>query len=162
MINHGLITGALFLLVGVVYDRAHTREIGAFGGLGAVVPVYAGIMSLTCFASLGLPGLAGFVSEFLCFLGAFPAWKWAAILSVSGILVTAAFFLRMIEKVFLGPLDPKWQALQDMSGRELLAVLPLTALTVALGVWPRLALDLMNPTVAYLGRLFPDLFGGLR
>ncbi|MFA5138951.1 MAG: NADH-quinone oxidoreductase subunit M [Elusimicrobiota bacterium] len=162
MITHGLITGALFLLVGVVYDRAHTREIGAFGGLGSVVPVYAGIMSLTCFASLGLPGLAGFVSEFLCFLGAFPAWKWVTILSVSGILVTAAFFLRMIEKVFLGPLDSKWEGLPDMNARELLAVLPLTALTVAIGVWPRLALDLMNPTVTYLGRLFPDLFGALR
>ncbi|MEK7656267.1 MAG: NADH-quinone oxidoreductase subunit M, partial [Elusimicrobiota bacterium] len=118
MITHGLITGALFLLVGVIYDRAHTRDIGAFGGLAARLPVYAGLMSLTCFASLGLPGLAGFISEFLCFLGAFPAWKMYTILSVSGILVTAAFFLRMIQRVFLGPLNQKWAGLPDIDVRE--------------------------------------------
>ncbi|MEK7747299.1 MAG: proton-conducting transporter membrane subunit, partial [Elusimicrobiota bacterium] len=162
MITHGLITGALFLLVGVIYDRAHTRDIGAFGGLAARLPVYAGLMSLTCFASLGLPGLAGFISEFLCFLGAFPAWKMYTILSVSGILVTAAFFLRMIQRVFLGPLNQKWAGLPDMDARELIAVVPLSILTVALGVWPRWALDLMDPTVTAMAKLFPDLFRMVR
>ncbi|MFH2201773.1 MAG: NADH-quinone oxidoreductase subunit M [Elusimicrobiota bacterium] len=158
MINHGLITGALFMLVGVLYDRAHTRDLTAFGGLGAKVPVYAGLMTLTAMASLGLPGLAGFVSEFLCFLGAFPAWPLWTVLSVSGILVTAAFFLRMLQKVFLGPLNEKWAELPDMNTRELLAVVPLAVLTLVLGVWPRLALDLMNPTLIYIAGLFPDMF----
>ncbi|MFH1725919.1 MAG: NADH-quinone oxidoreductase subunit M [Elusimicrobiota bacterium] len=162
MISHGIITGALFLLVGVIYDRAHTRDIEAFGGLGARVPVYAGLMSLTCFASLGLPGLAGFISEFLCFLGAFPAWKLWTILSVSGILVTAAFYLRMIQKVFLGPLNEKWASLPDMTARELIAVAPLAVLMVVFGVWPRLVLDLMNPTITYLAKMFPDMFQMVR
>ncbi|HVE14831.1 MAG TPA: NADH-quinone oxidoreductase subunit M [Elusimicrobiota bacterium] len=162
MINHGLITGALFLLVGVIYDRAHTRDISAFGGLAAKLPVYAALMSLTCFASLGLPGLAGFISEFLCFLGAFHAWKLYTTLSVIGILVTAAFFLRMLQKVFLGPLNAKWADLPDMDGRELISVAPLAALTVLFGVWPKLLLDVMNPTVTYISKMFPDMFQAVR
>jgi len=158
MINHGMITGALFMLVGVIYDRAHTRDLTAFGGLGAKLPVLTGLMTLTVMASLGLPGLAGFVSEFLCFLGAFPAWPLWTILSVSGILVTAAFFLRMLQKVFMGPLNEKWAALPDMNARELIAVGPLAVLTVVLGVWPRLALDIMNPTIVFITGMFPDMF----
>ncbi|MBI4376333.1 MAG: NADH-quinone oxidoreductase subunit M, partial [Elusimicrobia bacterium] len=154
MINHGIITGSLFLLVGVIYDRAHTRDISAFGGLALRVPVYAGLMSLACFASLGLPGLAGFVSEFFCFLGAFPRWKIYTAVSVLGILATAAFFLRMLEKVFLGPLNARWAELPDMNTRELVAILPLSALTVALGIWPRWALDLMNTTMIHMAGLF--------
>ena len=156
MINHGLITGALFLLVGVIYDRAHTRDIGAFGGLAAKVPVYAGLMSLACFASLGLPGLAGFCGEFLCFVGAFPRWKVYTGVSVIGILVTTAFFLRMLEKVFLGPFNEKWKDLTDMDARELCALLPLVALTIYLGLYPKPALDLINATVGHMAGLFND------
>ena len=126
------------------------------------LPVYAGLMAMTCFASLGLPGLAGFISEFLCFLGAFPAWKLYTILSVSGILVTAAFFLRMLQKVFLGPLNEKWKELPDMDLRELVSVGPLAALMLLFGVWPRLVLDLMNPTITYMSKMFPDMFGLVR
>lgn len=154
MINHGIITGSLFLLVGVLYDRAHTRDIDAFGGLGVKVPVYTGVTVVAAMASLGLPGLAGFISEFLCFLGAFPVWKLYTSLSVIGILVTAAFFLRMIQNVFLGPFNAKWSGLTDMDLRELLAVAPLTVLTVFLGLWPRAALDYMNPTLMALAELF--------
>ncbi|MBI5883003.1 MAG: NADH-quinone oxidoreductase subunit M [Elusimicrobia bacterium] len=154
MINHGIITGALFLLVGVVYDRAHTRDIGAFGGLAAKVPVFAGLMSLSCFASLGLPGMAGFISEFLCFLGAFPRWKIYTAVSVLGVIITAAFFLRMIEKVFLGPLNKRWADLPDMNTRELVSVVPLAILMVALGIWPKWALDMMNTTMVSLAGLF--------
>ncbi|MBI5631583.1 MAG: NADH-quinone oxidoreductase subunit M [Elusimicrobia bacterium] len=154
MINHGIITGSLFLLVGVIYDRAHTRDISAFGGLAVRVPVFAGLMFLACFASLGLPGLAGFVSEFLCFLGAFERWKVYTAVSVLGILATAAFFLRMMEKVFLGPFNQKWAGLEDMSARELTSILPLTALTIVLGVWPRWALDIMDTTLIHMANLF--------
>ena len=150
MITHGLITGSLFLLVGVIYDRAHTRDIGAFGGLGARLPVYTGLMAIQAMASLGLPGLAGFVSEFLCFLGAFEAWPYYVAAGTIGILVTAAFFLRMIERVFLGPFNEKWAGLKDMNPRELVAIVPLAVLTLVIGIWPRLALDLIDPTVTYL------------
>jgi NADH-quinone oxidoreductase subunit M len=154
MITHGIITGALFLLVGVIYDRAHTRDISAFGGLAVRVPVYAALMFLACFASLGLPGLAGFVSEFLCFLGAFQAWKVYAAVSVLGVLATAAFFLRMMEKVFLGPFNNKWAGLTDMNARELCAVVPLAVMTVVLGVYPKIALDVMNTTMVYMANMF--------
>ncbi|MDA8244585.1 MAG: NADH-quinone oxidoreductase subunit M [Elusimicrobia bacterium] len=150
MITHGVITGSLFLLVGVIYDRAHTRDIDAFGGLAARFPVYAGIMIIQVMASLGLPGLAGFVGEFLCFLGAFQWWPYYAAIGAIGILVTAAFFLRMIEKVFLGPFNEKWAGLKDMTARELIAIVPLAALTIVIGVWPRVCLDVINPTITYL------------
>jgi len=154
MITHGVITGSLFLLVGVIYDRTHTRDITAFGGLGARVPVYTGLMTVGCMASLGLPGLAGFVSEFLCFLGGFAAWQVVTCVAVLGILITAAFFLRMLQKVFLGPLNTKWADLEEINTRELCAIVPLTVLTVVLGVWPRLALDMINPTVTQIAAIF--------
>ncbi len=154
MVNHGIITGSLFLLVGVIYDRAHTRDISAFGGLAVRLPVYAGLMFLACFASLGLPGLAGFVSEFFCFLGAFARWKIYSAISVLGILATAAFFLRMMEKVFLGPFNNKWSGLSDINARELASILPLAALTVALGIYPAWALDVMSATMIHLANMF--------
>jgi NADH-quinone oxidoreductase subunit M len=150
MVNHGIISGALFLLVGVIYDRAHTRDMSAFGGLAVKLPVYAGIMFLTCFASLGLPGLSGFISEFLCFLGAFQAWKWGTAISVLGIIATAAFFLRMMQKVFLGPVNEKWAGLEDLTLREKASLLPLVAIMIWFGVNPKWPLDLMNATVAHL------------
>ncbi|MDE2143669.1 MAG: NADH-quinone oxidoreductase subunit M [Elusimicrobia bacterium] len=150
MINHGIISGALFLLVGVIYERAHTRDLSAFGGLAVKLPVYAGIMFLSCFASLGLPGLSGFVSEFLCFLGAFQHWKWATTISVLGIVATAAFYLRMMQKVFLGPVNEKWADLTDLSFRELASLLPLVGVMIWFGIDPKWPLDLMNATVAHL------------
>ena len=103
-------------------------------------------------ASLGLPGLAGFVSEFLCFLGAFqePQTRIYAIISVLGILVTAGFFLWMIQRIFLGPLNPKYAQLEEISTREILAIAPLTFIMILLGVYPRLLTDLMDPTLTQL------------
>ena len=150
MVNHGIITGALFLLVGVVYDRAHTRDISAFGGLAVKLPVYSGLMAMTCFASLGLPGLAGFISEFMCFLGAFATWPWMTAISVLGIIATAAFFLRMMQKVFLGAFNEKWAGMEDMTVRELVSVVPLAVVTVWFGIPPKWPLDLMNATIAHM------------
>jgi NADH-quinone oxidoreductase subunit M len=150
MLTHGIITGALFLLVGVIYDRAHTRDISAFGGLAVKLPVYASLMSLTCFASLGLPGLAGFIGEFLCFLGAFQTWKVYSAVAVLGIIATAAFFLRMMQKVFLGAFNQKWDDLEDMTARELVSIVPLAVLTVLFGVYPKWPLDLMNKTLEHM------------
>jgi NADH-quinone oxidoreductase subunit M len=121
-----------------------------FGGLAVKLPVYAGLMSLTCFASLGLPGLSGFISEFMCFLGAFQAWKWQTTISVLGIIATAAFFLRMMQKVFLGPVNEKWSDLTDMTPTELACVIPLVIIMVWFGVSPKWPLDLMNTTVISL------------
>jgi NADH-quinone oxidoreductase subunit M len=155
MVNHGIITGSLFLLVGVLYDQAHTRNIDDFGGLGAKLPVYTGIMTVQVMASLGLPGLAGFVSEFLCFLGGFgqrASLLWVS-LSVIGIVVTAAFFLKLIKDVFLGPFNAKWEGhLKDMSARELVTVVPLVVLTIFLGVYPTGLIQLMDATLTNLIR----------
>ena len=152
MINHGIITGALFLLVGVLYDRAHTRDVNAFGGLGSKLPVYTGIMTLACFASLGLPLLSGFVSEFLCFLGSFQVvqYRYIVLVSLLGILITAAFFLVMIKKVFLGEFNSKWEKLTDMDARELVAVVPLCLLMVLFGILPSLLLSPLNVTLSHL------------
>lgn len=155
MVNHGVITGCLFILVGVLYDRAHTRDLNAFGGLGTKVPVYAGMMTFACFASLGLPLLSGFISEFLCFLGAFqvPHYRILTAISLIGVLLTAAFFLVLIKKVFLGPFNTRWENLEDMNGRELIATVPLAIMMVVLGVYPMLALAPMSASIAHLVEL---------
>jgi NADH-quinone oxidoreductase subunit M len=157
MFNHGIITGALFLLVGVLYDRAHIREINAFSGLGVRVPVYVGIMSFTMFASLGLPGLAGFVSEFLSLVGSFPVFPVLVIISGLGIVITAAYFLWTIRRMFLGKLTPRWENLPDINFRELVTVVPLMVLMVLIGVYPSILIKLMNPALTELSRMMMAL-----
>ncbi len=150
MISHGLITGALFLLVGVLYDRAHTREIAAFGGIGKKLPIYTGIMVFFGMASLGLPGMSGFIAEFMIFVGAFTAkvpssaFKILVGVAVLGVVLTAAYILRMIQRVFLGEFDAaKWGHLTEINLREILCVTPLILLTLALGIYPKPLTDLM-------------------
>lgn len=152
MLAHGVITGSLFLLVGVLYDRTHTRDMDALGGLASRAPLLTGFMVVQCMASLGLPGLAGFLAEFLCFLGAFgqPAFRLWAGLALLGVLITAAFFLKLLKNVFMGPADARWENLKDMTPREILTTAPLVFLTVLLGVFPRLVLDVMHSTLAGL------------
>ena len=162
LINHGIISGALFLLIGVLYDRAHTRNIDAFGGIGTRMPIYFGCMIVTCMASLGLPGLSGFISEFLCFLGGFtsnnqslvfgifPKFQFYTCLSVLGILFTAAFFLKLLRNVFFGPLNTRWESLQDMKFLEILAFLPLLFFMILFGVYPESLLNIFKITSIYL------------
>jgi NADH-quinone oxidoreductase subunit M len=150
MFAHGIVTGALFLLVGVIYDRTHTREAPNFGGLSQVMPVYAVIMSLALLASMGLPGLAGFIGEFHSLVGAFERWGLYVIIACVGILITAAYSLRAIGQMFMGQFNARWQGLTDMSGRELVAVIPLAVLMVALGLFPGLGLTLMNATLSQM------------
>ncbi|HEY3398035.1 MAG TPA: NADH-quinone oxidoreductase subunit M [Armatimonadota bacterium] len=165
MFNHGIITGALFFLVGVIYERAHLRDIDAFGGLAKQMPVYGGLMMLATFASLGLPGLAGFVSEFLVFLGSFSAGGLAfqviTSLSLLGLLFTAALLLWMLQRVFLGDLNPRWQSLKDMDRGELIAVVPLAAIMLAVGIYPKPLLDLINLAMMPLVEQSHHLHGGL-
>jgi NADH-quinone oxidoreductase subunit M len=156
MFSHGVITGALFLLVGVLYDRAHTREIAAFGGLGVKLPVFTGIFVLFGMASLGLPGMSGFVSEFMVFVGSFASdyiGKWIVVLAVLGVVLTAGYILRMIQRMFLGQFNTKWEGLTEINGREVFTVFPLAILTIAIGVYPRLLNVFIENTVNNLVNL---------
>ena len=150
MFNHGITTAMLFLLVGVIYDRVHHRKIDGFGGLRAQVPVYTGIVALAFFASLGLPGLSSFISEALCFLGGFKAFPTLTVLATLGIVLNAAFFLWVFQKMFLGPLNESYKSLTDMNFRELVTLVPLGILVILLGVYPMPVLDLMKTTLGEL------------
>ncbi|MFH1208981.1 MAG: NADH-quinone oxidoreductase subunit M [Candidatus Omnitrophota bacterium] len=147
MFTHGTITGGLFLLVGVLYDRAHTRDLNGFGGLGVKMPAYAGFLTFFALASLGLPGLSGFISEFLALLGSYQYSKVVTGLSTIGIILTAAYLLYMVQRVLLGKLNPKWAALTDISTREVLTLVPLMVLILGIGLYPRIILDYMVPTL---------------
>jgi NADH-quinone oxidoreductase subunit M len=159
MFNHGTITGGLFLLVGVLYDRAHLRDLDAFGGLGARMTVYSGILIYFSLASLGLPGLSGFVSEFLCLLGTFPVYKTLTFLALIGIILAAAYLLYMIQRVLLGALNPRWSQLPDINGREIFTLAPLMVIILIFGVYPQWILDYLTPALGTLltqmGSLLP-------
>ncbi|MCK4857182.1 MAG: NADH-quinone oxidoreductase subunit M [candidate division Zixibacteria bacterium] len=147
MFSHGLITGAMFLLVGVLYDRAHTREIAAFGGLGVKLPVFTAIMVTFSMASLGLPGMSGFIAEFMVFIGAFAKYKVLTGIAVIGVVLTAGYILRMVQRIFLGEFNTKWDHLTEINARETIAVVPLLILTVLLGVLPSLLLGQISATL---------------
>ena len=167
MWNHGIITSMLFLLVGVVYDRAHHRNIDGFGGLWTQMPQYGALTALAFMASLGLPGLSGFVSEFLSFAGGFQAgnegWKFQLLpgvfresqlvfkvltgISVGGVVLGAGYFLWSYQKVFQGPLNPKYANLTDMNALEMVTVWPLAIIAVILGVYPSLYLNVIQPSI---------------
>jgi NADH-quinone oxidoreductase subunit M len=151
MVSHGLVTGALFLLVGVLYDRAHTREIAAFGGLGVKLPIYTGLMVLFSMASLGLPGMSGFVSEFMVFVGSFSSFKLITGLAVLGVVLTAAYMLRMVQRMFLGEFNlSKWGGLTEINLREIICVAPLAVLTIVIGVYPSPLSNMMRATLENL------------
>lgn len=149
MFNHGTITAMLFLIVGVIYDRAHTRGLNEFGGLMNQMPKYSGIMTIAFFAALGLPGLSGFISEAFSFLGAFQveAIRWITIASALGIVLTAAYMLWTLQRVFLGSLPEKWKSLPDINGRELFTLIPLAIIVIILGIYPSPAINLMTSAV---------------
>ena len=147
MFNHGLTAATLFMFVGFIEQRSGgLRGLNDFGGLRKIAPVFCGLMGIALFSSLGLPGLNGFIGEFLIFKGVFPLTPWAAALAVIGILVTAIFILTIIQRVFNGPLNEKWSKLPDLTLRErVLVVIPI-ALMFVLGLWPRVVLDVINST----------------
>ena len=149
MFNHGVITAMLFLIVGVIYDRTHTRGLDDFGGLMNQMPKYSAVMMIAFFAALGLPGLSGFISEAFSFLGAFETFRWIAIASTIGIVLTAGYMLWTLQRVFLGTLPDKWKNLPDINGRELTALVPLAIIVIALGIYPAPILNLMNTSVNY-------------
>jgi len=147
MFNHGTITAMMFLSVGVVYDRAHTREINGFGGLGQQMPLYMSVFSFALFAALGLPGLSGFVSEAMIFMGVFPVYRTVAIISALGIIIGAAYVLWMLQRVFLGPKNEKWDSLPDINAREMFTLVPIGLIVLMMGVYPMPVLNLMKATL---------------
>jgi len=149
MVSHGLVTGALFFLVGMLQDRAHTRDTGEFGGLLGRVPWLGWAFILSAFASLGLPGLAHFPAEFQVFLATLNAAPWA-IIAILAIVVTAGLYLRAIAAVFLGEKSGKWAEMPDLDRREKLVIVPLLVLTIVVGVSPGWLIDMIHTTMASL------------
>ena len=151
MFNHGLSAAGMFFLVGVIYDRTHTRVLSDFGGLYARLPIYGGILIFTAMASLGLPGLGGFVSEFLVVRGAWPVFSVATILSLIGLFFTGAYVLKALKQVLHGPLNKRWAGnLEEINLREIFIIAPLMVLILAIGIWPAWILNMINQTVMKL------------
>jgi NADH-quinone oxidoreductase subunit M len=158
MINHGLSTGALFLLVGMIYERRHTREMDAFGGLWKVMPVYGALMLIVSLSSMGLPGLNGFVGEFTILLGAFGSQAigspWFAGVAVLGVILAAIYILYMFQKMFLGPLDKEEnKKLKDLNWREIATLVPLLVFIFWIGLYPKPFFALMAPAVDNLVKI---------
>jgi len=152
MFNHGTITAMLFLLVGVIYDRAHTRDINGFGGLATQMPAYTGYITVAFFAAIGLPGLSGFISEALVFVGAFgvPEIRTITIISALGILLGACYMLWTLQRIFFGKLNEKWSSLKDLDLREYIMLVPLAIIVLLLGIYPSALIDVMTSSVNYL------------
>ncbi|TVP71984.1 MAG: NADH-quinone oxidoreductase subunit M [Rhodobacteraceae bacterium] len=151
MISHGFISGALFLAVGVIYDRMHTREIVAYGGLINRMPVYAAVFLLFTMANVGLPGTSGFVGEFLTFLGVFQVNTWVALVAATGVILSAAYALWLFRRVVMGEMiKESLKQIKDMDRREKLLIAPLAVMTLLLGVYPALVTDIIGPSVAAL------------
>jgi NADH-quinone oxidoreductase subunit M len=147
MVNHGLSTGALFMLVGVLYDRRHTRLIADFGGLAKSVPILAGVFLFVALSSIGLPGLNGFVGEFLVLLGTFLAYKWWVVPAAFGIVLAAVYLLWAYQRVFHGePATEENRNLVDLRPREALMLAPLCALILFIGVYPQPFLERIEPS----------------
>ncbi len=157
MFNHGTSSAALFLIVGVIYDRAHHRDLNRFGGLSQPMPVYWALTTVGFFAALGLPGMAGFISEAMTLVGAFQSddtrFQVLVVISVLGIVITAAFLLWAMQRIFLGPLNKAYEGYKDINLREILCQAPLLFLCIALGVAPWYLLDWMKVGVADLVRM---------
>jgi NADH-quinone oxidoreductase subunit M len=153
MISHGLVSGALFLCVGVLYDRVHSREISAYGGVVNTMPKFATLMVLFCLANAGLPGTSGFVGEFLVILASFKANVWYAILAATTLVMGAAYTLWLVKRVIFGAVaNDKVAALKDLDGREMLVLGALAIAVLAVGLWPAPLLDAMRVTTQHLAQ----------
>ena len=148
MFNHGLSAAGMFLLVGVIYERTHTRDLDDFGGLFPLAPVYGGILLFTSMASLGLPGLNGFVSEFMVVRGVWPIFTLYTALAMIGLLITGAYIVKAIRLVLHGPLNERWQGHSlEINRREVLSIAPLMVLMLWIGVWPAWIVKVIHQTV---------------
>ena len=147
MLSHGLTTGVLFLIVGFLYERRHTRLIADLGGIWKVAPVMGGLFVATAFASVGLPGFSGFVGEFLALLGTFLTHRWYAVVAASGVILAAVYLLWAVQRAFAGVPEGDNATIRDLNARELACILPLLGLSLFLGFYPRPVLDRVGPSV---------------
>ncbi|GAA0532996.1 NADH-quinone oxidoreductase subunit M [Rhizomicrobium palustre] len=151
MLSHGVVSGALFLCVGVVYDRMHTREIAAYGGLVNRMPVYAAFFMVFALANIGLPGTSGFIGEFLTMLGVFHVQTWVAIFAATGVILSAAYMLYLYWRVIFGDLvKPALQSIKDLTLREAAILAPMVVVTILMGVYPKFVFDVTSTSVAHL------------
>jgi NADH-quinone oxidoreductase subunit M len=151
MLSHGIVSAALFLSVGVIYDRMHTRQIDAYGGLVNRMPLYAFCFMVFTMANVGLPGTSGFVGEFLTLIGAFRVNTWVAMIATTGVVLSAAYALWLYRRVIFGLLEkPELKAITDLDTREIVVMAPLVALTILFGIYPAPLLDIMAVSVDHL------------
>jgi NADH-quinone oxidoreductase subunit M len=151
MVSHGIVSGALFLCVGVIYDRMHTREISAYGGLVTRMPVYAAVFMVFTMANVGLPGTSGFIGEFLTLIGTFKVTSWVAFLATFGVILSAAYALWLYRKIIFGAIEkPSLVAIADLDRREILVFAPLVILTILFGFYPKPVLDMSAASVTAL------------
>ncbi len=154
MFSHGIMTALFFVLVGAIYDRTHLRDIDVLEGLAKRMGTTASLFAVAGLASLGLPGLSGFVAELLVFIGAFRTYPIVGVLGVFAAAMTAVYILRLMAKVFFGPISERWQGLTDISRTETASALLLVVFIVAIGVWPFPWIDLIDPSIgSLLGRM---------
>jgi NADH-quinone oxidoreductase subunit M len=153
MFNHGTITAMLFILVGVIYDRAHHREIDGFGGLAQQMPLYAGMTGFAFFAGMGLPGLSAFISEVLVLLGAWQTHPVMTVLGAATAILTAGYLLSCFQRIYLGPLNEKYRLLPDLSLRETFTLAPLALIVLVLGVYPHAVLVLLQSSLNHLNQI---------
>ena len=147
MVNHGISTGALFLLVGMIYERRHTREISELGGLQKPAPILAAAFTIVMLSSIGLPGLNGFIGEFLTLIGAFAAHRWWAVVAATGVIIAALYLLWAYQRVFHGPAEGDNATMPDLTFREGAVLLPLIVAIVFLGIYPKPVIERMEPAV---------------
>ncbi len=165
MINHGVVTGALFLAIGMVYERTHTREIAAYGGLASTMPVFAGFFLLFTLAAVGLPGTNGFIGEFLILLGGFERQPWVAVVAASGLILGAWYMLWLYQRVFFNGIKEQMTGLAELNLREILTLLPMVVLVFWIGLYPNALLSFLHVSVAHLldqvngGRLAESMLG---
>ena len=151
MINHGLSTGALFLLVGAVYERRHTRMLADYGGIARTMPIYATLFVIAMLSSVGLPGLNGFVGEFLILAGSFKTHATASVIAATGVILAAIYLLWLVQRVFFGPItNEENRFIPDVAWNEVAAMVPLIVLMVWIGVHPNTFLRKMTPSVQKL------------
>ncbi|RJQ22799.1 MAG: NADH-quinone oxidoreductase subunit M [Nitrospiraceae bacterium] len=154
MLNHGVITGALFLMIGIIYERTHTRQISDYGGFAGLTPWYAGFFMILTFASIGLPGMNGFIGEFLILFGAFKAQKVMGVLAATGVILGAGYMLWLYQRVFFEKTNPDWTSghhhVRDLNLREVITLVPLIALIFWIGFYPDVCLSYMHSSVEHL------------
>jgi NADH-quinone oxidoreductase subunit M len=150
MFNHGIITGALFLLIGAIYERTHTREISEYGGIAASVPLFATIFLIFTMGSIGLPGMGAFIGEFLVLVGAFQAFSDYAIIAASGVIFAAVYMLWAFQRVIYESLNKRWENLKDMSLREVIYIMPLLIIVFWVGIYPETFTSYMHESVRHL------------